>query len=198
MLRILTTSIVGLGVAAAVSACTTGYSGGNYSRPDLEASLATCDAPSIASQLEKYNGRIESVRAGLGGLGLAGLGSADTPNSGGGGFAFYGNDDADITREYNVVHNRLQKFEAEVDAKYRLATMSCRVQMQCLSARNYDEGACRTSMTNYVNSQESFNDLVIEIAQIEADAKTLQALAQRRGRKGGYRRGSTYGGVFTN
>jgi len=104
--------------------------------PDVEASSRICDVDSLATTRSSYIQQAQQLRS------VSGSASSST--------------DLD----------KMQAFEAEIDAQYRSVTASCRAFIECMEAHGYDEGACRMSQRRWEDSEQAFTDLAIRLREI--------------------------------
>lgn len=162
--------LVGLIILANACAVTGGTGGSAYTETG-----AICDNPGLDSRLVYLKDQSDSVRGVLG-VGL--------PSGGG---AIGGQkSNADVTREWNVLENRLNRFDAEIEGQHRNVVASCKNHARCMEMRNYKEGQCIASMNRWDDAEEAFSDLSLEIRRIEADVEKTRIIAGRRHRGRGY------------
>lgn len=78
------------------------------------------------------------------------------------------NVDANMESERNNLFERLDVYDAEIDAQYRTVTSACKSYTRCMEMNKYKEGRCTSNMTRWQNSEREFTDLSRELKEIEA------------------------------
>jgi len=158
-------SIFLVGLTILANACAvTGNGGSAYTE-----SGAICDNPGLDSRLVYLKDQSDSVRGALG-VGMpAGGGAIGGQQS-----------NTDVTREWNVLENRLNRFDAEVEGQHRNVVASCKAHARCMEMRNYREGQCIASMNRWDDAEDAFSDLSLELRRIEADVEKTRIIAGRR------------------
>ncbi len=193
MQRVLFSVLCLLGVSACVS---------STSSPYTEAS-AICDNAGLESQLTLLRDKSRSSR-----MALAQAGGNRT--GGNAGFAGFESSRADVERAY-VLRNRLNQFEAEVDAQFRNVTSTCKAYSRCMEMNGYKTSKCGPLLSRWEDAEDEFSDLTTEIRRIDAEVEKMGILAEalsKKGRKGKKRYDvnrhdpctceDSVGGVFAN
>ena len=110
----------------------------------------------------------------------AATGNTSTDSQVGGSTTFNGNSMAE-----GRLISRINRFDAEIDAKYRSVIASCRAFSRCMQNNFYDEGQCRSTLTRWENADRDLSDLARELREIDAEVENIRNVARRGGR--GYR-----------
>ena len=132
---------------------------------------AICDNASIGSQLEEYKSKTKRVRGAL---------AVGTPKGGGA----IGGEKTNYDTERNyIVRDKLNRFEAEVDASYRNVTSSCKAYARCMQQNGHEEFKCQQSMNRWDSAEREFSGLTVKLREIEADVRKTAIKSKRcRGR----------------
>ena len=108
---------------------------------------------------------------------------------------------------YTILESKLFSYEAELEASYRFVVQNCGVYTRCIERQDYDEWQCKRTEERWGQSQDRFNNLIINIRTLQAEVEKARIKAKRKkkGRRGGKdRRGrddrccNTLGNVFTD
>ena len=83
-----------------------------------------------------------------------------------------------------ILTQKLNRYEAEIEASYRFVTQSCNVYMRCLERNGHNELQCKRSGNQWQASQIRFSQLSRDIREIaaEVERERIRADARRRGR----------------
>lgn len=127
---------------------------------------AVCDSAGLESQLVSITDQSTQLRGALG-VGV----------SGGGGAIGGSRSENDVERVYQL-RDRLNRFDAEVDASYRNMVSSCKAYSRCMEMRRYREGECRSSMAQWDRAQDNFTNLSRELKEIQAQVDTIQYITK--------------------
>ena len=136
---------------------------------------AICDNASLDSYLVSIRDQSRRVRGAL---------AVGTPK--GGGAIGVGKTQYDVERQYEL-RDKLNYFDAEVDAQYQNVTASCKAFTRCMEKNGYNEGSCQQTMRRWDDSEREFRDLSVKLREIEADVTKFALKTQRhkkcRGKK---------------
>lgn len=88
----------------------------------------------------------------------------------------------DVDNRYRL-RNLLKNFDAELDIAYQDMTASCKTYAACMSARYYEEGACRSAFSQWESSRRNFSTMAVELKRIEAEIARAKAAAAQRARR---------------
>jgi|GEM_PF-1894929 len=178
----------------AIYGCVSGGGGSPYTGTG-----AVCDVSGLSSQVTRLQDQSESTRLAI---------AAGLPK--GGGAAGFEDQQANVLREYDVLRDRLNRFDAEIDAQYRNVTRSCNNYTRCMENNGYREGRCRSGMDRWNAAELSFSNLSRELREIDAEVAKL-AIVARNCCKGGHKKkhyprvrhyecdcSDSVGGVFAN
>lgn len=104
-----------------------------------------------------------------------------------------------------ILLNKLNRYDAEIEASYRFVTQQCGAYMRCIERNGHNEWSCKRSEARWSQAQERFNDLSLEIREIAASVEKTR-IRTKRGKKRGHgqshdgREGccSTINSIFTD
>ncbi len=103
-----------------------------------------------------------------------------------------------------ILMEKLDWYEAEIEASYRFVTQQCGAYMRCIERNNHNEWSCKRSEERWNSAQERFNKLSRDIRVIAAqvERERIRADHHRNHRRHGpnYPGGccSTVNSVFTD
>ncbi len=75
---------------------------------------------------------------------------------------------------------KLNYYEAEIEASYRFVTQHCGAYMLCIGSNNHDEWRCKGLEGRWTESQDKFNALSRDIRVIAAEVEKVRIRAQAR------------------
>jgi len=103
----------------------------------------------------------------------------------------YQNKHGDYSEDTNtILMQKLNSYEAELEASYRFVTQSCGAYVRCLERNDYDERLCRQAQRGWDRSQERFNQVSVDIKEIMAEVEIeLARIEARKSRKRHSKRG---------
>ena len=106
-----------------------------------------------------------------------------------------------------ILLNKLNRYDAELEASYRFVTQQCGAYMRCIERNGHNEWSCKRTEARWNEAQDRFNDLSLEIRDIAASVEEARIRAQR-GKKRGHSHGhghdesgeccSTINSIFTD
>lgn len=81
-----------------------------------------------------------------------------------------------------ILLEKLNWYEAEIEASYRFVTQQCGAYVRCLERNNHNEWSCKRSEARWDEAQERFNQLSYDIRAIAAqvERERIYAESQRR------------------
>lgn len=84
-----------------------------------------------------------------------------------------------------ILLDKLNWYEAEIEASYRFVTQHCGAYMRCVENNGHNEWACKRSEVLWNESQERFNDLSrdIRIIAAEVERERIRADHHRKHRR---------------
>lgn len=102
-----------------------------------------------------------------------------------------------------ILLNKLNHYDAEIEASYRFVTQQCGAYMRCLERNDHDEWSCKRSEDRWNEAQDRFVNLSLEIRDIAADIERAQirATGGKKHRHGHGGKGgccSTINSIFTD
>ncbi len=179
-----------------------------------------CDVESLESQRDYYRSSTASLRErATGDASAASEGEGDSAAASGGAAASASGADSSesavagttsrTTRNATNTRiiSRINRFDAEIDGKYRAVTSSCRAFSRCMQNNFYDEGQCRSTLARWERADQDYSDLARELREIEAEVERTRLITSRRhkGHKAYHLNqrdrcdcSSSIGGVFAN
>lgn len=83
-------------------------------------------------------------------------------------------------RTNTILMEKLNWYEAEIEASYRFVTQTCGAYMRCLEYNHHDEQQCKRSETLWERSQERFASLSLEIRNIAAEVEIKRINAKNK------------------
>ena len=69
---------------------------------------------------------------------------------------------------YTILEEKLNRYEAELEASYRFVTMQCGAYMRCIERNKYQEDLCMRTEARWSQAQRNFNELVLGIREISS------------------------------
>lgn len=132
-----------LAAALAIAACnqTTGGGPPRMAQTSTEVAGEVCEINALAEEHHAMTSRIGSIESG-----------APTDY----------NDES-----WTILLEKLKNYRAEIDATYRFVAMNCKAYNMCMQANKYVETACSQSRGEWSKSHDKFNQLALDLAQLE-------------------------------
>lgn len=101
-----------------------------------------------------------------------------------------------------ILLEKLNYYDAEIEASYRFVTQYCGAYMRCLEQNRHDETQCWRLESRWSDAQARFNQLARDIRVIAAKVELARIKAQADKKKGGGRKGhgrcDTINNIFTD
>ncbi len=79
-----------------------------------------------------------------------------------------------------ILLNKLNSYEAEIEASYRFVTQQCGAYMRCLESNNHDEWRCKRAEGRWTEAQDRFNQISWDIRTIAASVERARIRADSR------------------
>lgn len=135
MRRLIIASAFAALVSLTACASTTSNSGPVYgdSTSNLEAGRLVCDVNSLATQKEQIIQQRDELRS------VAGQETDST------------------------ALEKMQRFDASIDAEYRNVVASCRAYIQCMEMNYYNEISCHSAESRWRESEQTFSSLSVAL-----------------------------------
>ena len=71
----------------------------------------------------------------------------------------------------SILLEKLDWYEAEIEASYRFVTQQCGAYMRCIESNDHNEWSCKRSEARWNDAQQRFNQLSRNIRVIAADVE---------------------------
>ena len=81
-------------------------------------------------------------------------------------------------RTNTILLEKLDWYEAEIEASYRFVTQQCGAYMRCIERNGHDEWSCKRSEERWNSAQDRFNQLSRDIRVIAADVERERIRAE--------------------
>lgn len=148
-----------------VTACAAVYDG-PASSPYTETG-AICDNAGLESQLVALKDQSRRTRGAL---------AVGTPS--GGGVVGAGRGTRDLQRVYQL-RDKLNRFDAEVDAQFRTMTSACKAYSRCMEMREYEVNDCGPLLTRWTTAESTFAAMSTTLRQIDAEIAKVEIASRR-------------------
>lgn len=79
-----------------------------------------------------------------------------------------------------ILMEKLNRYDAELEASYRFVTQSCGAYMRCLERNKHDERLCKSMQRHWDRAQVRFSTLMTDIRDIAADVEIARIEARKR------------------
>ena len=74
---------------------------------------------------------------------------------------------ASVQRQYSLT-NKLNRFDAEIEAKHQAAKASCKIFARCMEMNAYQESQCGATLNKWQKADTEFSALAIRLREIDA------------------------------
>ncbi len=81
---------------------------------------------------------------------------------------------ASVKRQYQLT-NKLNRFDAEIEAKHQAAKASCKIFARCMEMNAYQESQCGATLNKWQKADAEFSELAIRLREIDADLEKTKA-----------------------
>ncbi len=127
----------------------------------LEAADRVCETPGLEAQLRNMSDTSSRISAAIA-YGNENFGVATSGDR----------VKMDVSKQYEL-RSLMNNFDAEVDASYRNMIASCKAHQRCMHVNNQREQRCFASLNRWNASEAQFNQLTVQLRQLEQETWAL-------------------------